>query len=399
MKQLTIFAKSYPDYTSGGNGNIIYHILKHLPKKFSKVTVIVLKYGNNKLNKNFIKYFPNIKFNIKNYLISDLKKNKIIFSKNFFIRSFESILDLYFYKEIVKKNVKLISESDKIISFGYEWALSLSNKNKDNHYCILNDPPEKVYFERFKKNYKSFSLFFFKIRIFFFDLTQKFLLPKINRQTRFGIFSYQHFQEYSKYLKNIEFLPYFTKENKFFQKNLNKKKINLIHIGSLTSTASKIMLSNFFQSLVKLNIFDKEINLYIIGRSDQKKKIYLTKNIKVIFLGYGDQKKIDRFITKMDFGYCPMNYSLGIRTRILTLISYGLPVIVDSQSLSGFHKKLQKNCVFLNIDEIDLFEENFKKILSNKRIYNKLKKKSFLLWKKKFNPKINIKKINNLIFS
>ena len=90
-----------------------------------------------------------------------------------------------------------------------------------------------------------------------------------------------------------------------------------------------------------------------------------------------------------------MNYGLGIRTRILTLISYGLPVIVDDLSLSGFDNTLQGNKVFLNIDEIHSFE----KIFLNNKIYNKVRKKSFGIWKKKFNPEKNIRKINNIIFS
>ena len=77
-----------------------------------------------------------------------------------------------------------------------------------------------------------------------------------------------------------------------------------------------------------------------------------------------------------------MNYGLGIRTRILTLISYGLPVIVDDLSLSGFDNTLQRNGVFLNIDEIHSFEKNFKKIFSNNKIYNDLRKKSFGIWEK-----------------
>ena len=90
-----------------------------------------------------------------------------------------------------------------------------------------------------------------------------------------------------------------------------------------------------------------------------------------------------------------MNYGLGIRTRILTLISYGLPVIVDDLSLSGFDNTLQGNKVFLNINEIHLFEQ----IFLNNKIYNKVRKKSFGIWNKKFNPEKNIKKINNIIFS
>ena len=39
-------------------------------------------------------------------------------------------MDLYYYKEIIDKNIDLISKSDKVISFGYEWALSLENKKK-----------------------------------------------------------------------------------------------------------------------------------------------------------------------------------------------------------------------------------------------------------------------------
>ena len=55
---------------------------------------------------------------------------------------------------------------------------------------------------------------------------------------------------------------------------------------------------------------------------------------------------------------------------------------VDDLSLSGFDNTLQRNGVFLNIDEIHSFEKNFKKIFSNNKIYNDLRKKSFGIWEK-----------------
>ena len=90
MKKLVILTKSLPDYTTGGNGNVLYHILRYLPKKFDKVILIVFKYDKRKINKNFIKNFPKIKFEFKYYFINDLKKNKILFRKNFLNRCFES---------------------------------------------------------------------------------------------------------------------------------------------------------------------------------------------------------------------------------------------------------------------------------------------------------------------
>ena len=74
MKKLVILTKSLPDYTTGGNGNVLYHILRYLPKKFDKVILIVFKYDKRKINKNFIKNFPKIKFEFKYYFINDLKK-------------------------------------------------------------------------------------------------------------------------------------------------------------------------------------------------------------------------------------------------------------------------------------------------------------------------------------
>ena len=84
MKKLTIFAKSYPDYTSGGIWKYSLSYFKITTKKFPHVTIVILKYNNDKINRKFIKYFPNIKFDLKNYLISDLKKD-IYFSKIFLL--------------------------------------------------------------------------------------------------------------------------------------------------------------------------------------------------------------------------------------------------------------------------------------------------------------------------
>ena len=94
-----------------------------------------------------------------------------------------------------------------------------------------------------------------------------------------------------------------------------------------------------------------------------------------------------------------MNYGLGIRTRILSMISYGLPVIVDNLSLAGFDKSLQNSKIFINLDDRLYFQKKLKKILENKKIYKSLSKQSFLTWEKKFNPEKNIKRINKIIFS
>ena len=54
MKKLVILTKSLPDYTTGGNGNVLYHILRYLPKKFDKVILIVFKYDKRKINKKIL---------------------------------------------------------------------------------------------------------------------------------------------------------------------------------------------------------------------------------------------------------------------------------------------------------------------------------------------------------
>ena len=87
-------------------------------------------------------------------------------------------MDLYYYKEIIDKNIDLISKSDKVISFGYEWALSLENKKKNAHYCIFNDPPEKVFYERFKYDYNSLSLILLKFRIIYLIFRKRYTFEK-----------------------------------------------------------------------------------------------------------------------------------------------------------------------------------------------------------------------------
>ena len=76
MKKLVIFSKTIPDYTMGGNGNILYHLLKKIPKEFKEVSLILFLYKNRKIDEKFKKKFPNIKFKVQKYFIDSLKKKK-----------------------------------------------------------------------------------------------------------------------------------------------------------------------------------------------------------------------------------------------------------------------------------------------------------------------------------
>ena len=398
MKKLVIFSKTIPDYTMGGNGNILFHLLKNLNKDFKEVEIVLLKYDNDKINNSFKKNFPKIKFKIKSYYVGNLKKNfNFKFNINPIRRSFESILDLYFYKIIVSQNLDLIKNSNKIISFGFEWALSIPKINND-HYCILNDPPQLIYYEKNKGKSNILDKLKLKLRVFFFEVYQRIILKRLNQFIRFGTFPYQHYLEYKKFIKDIKLLPYFTKKNFFIKKNINTKKLNFIHIGSLETSASKLMMNKFFLNINQFERYKIPINLFIIGKVKKKQTIKYSNRIKIHFLGHGNEKKINRVIKKMDFGFCPMNYGIGIRTRILTLMSYGIPVIVDNLSLLGFENKIINNDFFLNLEERDNFHKNFKYIISDNVKYKKLRKNSYDAWSRNFEPVKNNKILSKVIF-
>ena len=90
------------------------------------------------------------------------------------------------------------------------------------------------------------------------------------------------------------------------------------------------------------------------------------------------------------------DYPVGIRTRILTSLSYGLPCIAHISSSLGLHRlKHGENILFCH-DTLS-FVECVENLMHIKGLPEKIGKNSRDLWLKNYNPLINVDQILKIV--
>jgi len=154
-------------------------------------------------------------------------------------------------------------------------------------------------------------------------------------------------------------------KNKFI---FSKKNFKILFIGNLNYLPNKIACRDFaINILPKLNKEFPSLQFHIIGNISKYDQKILSKinNVKVL----GARKKLDRFMKNVICGLSNLKIASGVQGKILTYMSFGLPVICSKQTGSNFH-----NYVISYKQDNDLI----KKIISLK----KSKSKSFFYSKK-----------------
>ncbi|MBD1149721.1 glycosyltransferase, partial [Pelagibacterales bacterium SAG-MED27] len=120
-------------------------------------------------------------------------------------------------------------------------------------------------------------------------------------------------------------------------------------------------------------------SLEVIGDISKMNKVLLSSNKKVKFLGV--QKNIDKFIKGSFCGLANLKIATGMQGKILSYMSYGLPVICSRQVAYNFNKNVLS---YSNDNEL------INKIVSlknNKKVSSLISKKSLrfinnFTWKK-----------------
>ena len=103
----------------------------------------------------------------------------------------------------------------------------------------------------------------------------------------------------------------------------------------------------------------------------------LNKNTKIL----GPQKNLDKFINKSICGLANLNVATGVQGKVLTYMSYGLPVICSEKTSLNFKKNVlvyKDNKELVNL--ISKLKKNIK--LNKKFSNNSLRFVKNVYWKK-----------------
>ncbi len=369
MKKILFITTRNP-YSGRYSGDVIraLKVIKYLKKK-NIVDVVYLtkkKDHNKKLNEGKFFFASNLLLKIIYCLNSLIKINPIQFGIFFsakmknFIEQNSNRYDLLFFHHIRSSQYlpsdfkgKLILEMGDLYSKNY--YLTYKNLN------FLN-PLKYIYLlESYLVKKKEMELF--------------------SKFDRIILYSKNEIKTISnKFKKKIYFLTEsidkINKDKFVFSKKNNK----IIFIGNLNYLPNILACKEFIYSVIpRLVKFLPDLKFYVIGNIKLIDKFILSfnKNVKIL----GEQKNIERYMGNSICGISNLRVASGVQGKILTYMSFGLPVICSKQTAANFNKSVVRYNNNGDLIKKILLLKNNKKISLNYSIKSKKMVKK-LTWNK-----------------
>lgn len=392
MKKIAFFSTGIPDPTQGGSGIFNYYLIKRILEKNIQLDCFF------RVNTNFLKNHVNIyhfdklkkKINSINFIYEKKNRNFLKFG----IGLLKAVHQFYICKKTVlglKKNY------DAYISLDLGWAMALNNF--DNCLSILGDPYHSRALDNLKGEPLSPINYYRKLKALscISTKTMKYLSSLLNNKKCVGIFSRHHAKDYRAKGINCKLLDWFSpqvNDHKIKKIFFCKKEFNIVHLGDLETSASKKNLKFLVDSLEVISkTINKKIIINFVGRFKEKKKS-LYSNIKFKYLGHIED--LSKELNKYDALISVSEYSVGIRTRIITALSYGLPCIAHFSASFGLYKLKHNHDILFCKNSIEL-ANNINLLINDKNLQKKISKNSRKSWLKYFNPKTNVDKILKIV--
>ena len=348
------FSKRYSGDVIGSKG-----VIKNLKKIYS---LDIVSLGNNEdLSKKNIFIFksPSFFFKIFNVIKSLIKFKPMqfgIFYSNKMKKFIEEKADnydlIFFYHIRSSQYLPKYYRGKKIIEMG-----DLYSSNYIQTYKNLNifNPLRYIYFvESFfvKKSETQIFLDFDKIILF-----SKNEIKKIDKS-------------FKKKIYQINISVDKLKDKFRFSKNNNK----ILFIGNLKYLPNYLAVKDFIKNILpKIKYKFPLMKLEIIGEIKNYDKFFLSLNKSINCLG--PKKKLDKFIKGSICGLANLRIATGIQGKVLTYMSYGLPVISSKKVAVNFSDSV---LTYINNKE---FVKKLETLKDNKTISNKLRKNSKKLLK------------------
>tara|TARA_B100001059_G_C17787779_1_gene558214 strand:+ start:405 stop:1538 length:1134 start_codon:yes stop_codon:yes gene_type:complete len=361
MKKILFISTRNP-YSNKYSGDIIgSKKIVNLLKKNSKLDIVTLGEKEDFSQKNiFIFKTPILLFKII-YVIKSLfflrpLQFGLFFSNKMklFVHERASDYDLIFFYHI--RSSQYLPKNyygKKIIEMG---DLYSNNYNQTFYKLNILDPLKYIYFLEsllIKNIEKKIFLNFDKIILF-----SKNEIKEIDRSFR-------------KKLIHINISVEKIKKKYTFSKN-NKK---ILFVGNLKYLPNILAVKNFIKCVMpklKKNVTD--VKFEVVGEINIFERFFLSFNKDVKF--WGQQKNIEKFIKGSICGIANLGIATGVQGKILSYMSYGLPVICSKKTSHNFNK----NVITYNNDDDLVVKIN--KLKNDQKLSNQISKKSLSFIKK-----------------
>ena len=328
------------------------------------------------------------------------QKNIFIFKKPFFFNKvfyalkflifFQPMQFGFFYSSEMKKFINDNAVNYDLIFF---YHIRSSQYLPNNYYGRKIIEMGDLYSENYNQTFKTLNILNpFKYIYYLEGL----LIKKLERRIfinfdKIILFSKKEIKKIDKIYKKkiIQISISIDKINKKYL--FSKKNNKILFIGNLKYLPNTMAVKNFVKNILSnLKKIIPNIKFEIVGEIYNFDKFLLSKNKDVKC--WGKQKNLDKFIKGSFCGLANLDIATGIQGKILSYMSYGLPVICSKKTASNFNDN-----VISYKNEKDLIDK-IKKLKDDKKFSNYISKKSLkhvnkYIWKKV--SKEYVKIINN----
>ena len=375
MKKILFISIRNP-YSGRYSGDVIrsLKIINLLKKKFLLDVVCLSSSKTNIKEKNVVTYkHPSYFIKILNCFLSLLKLKLMQFG-------------LFFSREM-KLYIENIAENYDYLFFYHVRTSQYLPKNFYGKSILeMGDLYSDNYYQTFKNlNFLNPLKYIYYLESLLTKREENKIFSNFDRIT---LFAKKEAEKIKKKFKNKIFQIDESVENinrKFF---FSKKNNKILFIGNIDYLPNFLACRNFIKYIlpeVKKQL--PEVKFSIIGNIGNIKRLLLPENPNVEILGV--KKNLSKYLKNSFCGLANLSIATGVQGKVLTYMSYGLPVVCSNKVAENFgsnvlsynkESNLISNIIYLKNSKIK--SEKFSKLsikLSKKLVWKKVSLKYFKL--------------------
>ena len=312
------------------------------------------------------------------------QRNLLLFKNpNFLLKIYYLIKSLIFFQPIhfalfysreMKKYIDTKAQNyDLIFFYHIRSSQYLPKKFYGKKIIEIGD----LYSNNYKQTFKSLSIVNPLKYIYFFE---SFLIKKVEKKIfakfdKIILFSKNEIKKtdilFKKKIIHIDVSIDQNKKKYVFSKK-NKK---ILFIGNLRYLPNILAVKSFIKEILpNLKKEIPNIKFEVIGEISSFNRFLFSLNRNVKF--WGMQKKLDKFIKGSICGIANLEISTGIQGKVLSYMSYGLPVICSKNVAHNFERSV---IVYKGYNDL---KNNINKLKNDSKLSNNFSRKSSRFIKK-----------------
>ena len=364
-----LFITTRNPFSGRYSGDVIrsLKVINLLKKKYSLDIVFLSKKDGFSSNSNNILVFHESNFFLKFFycIISFLKFEPIQFG-------------LFFSKDMKEYLNQNANNYDCIFFYHIRSSQYLPKSFNGKTIIEIGDLYSDNYFQTFNNlNILNPLKYIYLLESFLIKNTEKKIFYNFDKIILFSKDEVKKINPFFKKKINLfdECVDVVNKKYKF-----SKNNCRILFVGNLDYLPNFLACRDFIKK--DLPVLKKKIpgiKFTIIGNVNKFKKFLLSSKPEVEVLGF--KKDISKYVKNAICGLANLKIATGIQVKVLTYMSYGLPVICSKKVSKNFGSNVLN---FNNNDELHkiIYELKSNKIKSNKFSQKSLKYSKSLNWKK-----------------